>query len=147
MACEHAFGRGPFLFLYVWACVAGSLAAMASATPAVGASGAIFGLAGARDRDRLSCIVSDIELRDHRVGIVLVVWAVYTLGMGVFNPIVSNSCHLGGLVGGLVLGALLPPAVLTDRERTGRTAAPACRPASRSLPLWARPSSSCRICT
>src|SRR5439155_16714929 len=30
MACEHAFGRGPFLFLYVAACVAGSLVTMAT---------------------------------------------------------------------------------------------------------------------
>jgi rhomboid protease GluP len=114
MACEHAFGRGSYLFLYVWACVAGSLAAMVTPTPTVGASGAIFGLAGAV----IALIVMhrhEIELRDHRVGIVLVVWAFYTLGMGFFNPIVSNSGHLGGLVGGLVLGALLPPAVLTDR--------------------------------
>ena len=114
MACEHAFGRGPFLFLYVWACITGSLAAMLTPTPTVGASGAIFGLAGAV----IALIVvhrHEIELRDHRVGIVLLVWAIYTLGMGFFSPIVSNSSHLGGLVGGLVLGALLPPAVLMDR--------------------------------
>jgi rhomboid protease GluP len=118
MACEHAFGRGPFLFLYVWACVTGSLAAMVTTTPTVGASGAIFGLAGAV----IALIVihrHEIELRDHRVGIVLLVWAIYTLGMGFFNPMVSNSCHLGGLVGGLVLGALLPPAVLMDRAELG----------------------------
>ena len=115
MACEHAFGRGPFLLLFVGAGGTGSRAAMVDSTPTVGASGAIFGLAGAV----IALIVvhrHDIELRDHRVGIVLVVWATYTLGMGFFNPIISNSCHLGGLVGGLVLGALLPPAVLTDRR-------------------------------
>lgn len=114
MACEHAFGRGPFLFLYVWACITGSLAAMLTPTPTVGASGAIFGLAGAV----IALIVvhrHEIELRDHRVGFVLLVWAIYALGMGFFSPIVSNSSHLGGLVGGLVLGALLPPAVLMDR--------------------------------
>jgi rhomboid protease GluP len=88
---------------------------MVTTTPTVGASGAIFGLAGAV----IALIVvhrHEIELRDHRVGIVLLVWAIYTLGMGFFNPIVANSSHLGGLVGGLVLGALLPPAVLTDRK-------------------------------
>ena len=81
MACEHAFGRGPFLFLYVSACVTGSLLTMTTTTPTVGASGAIFGLAGAV----LSSIVAHrhrIELRDHRVAIVLAVWATYTLALG-----------------------------------------------------------------
>ena len=57
-----------------------------------------------------------IEIRDHRVGIVLAVWAIYTLGLGAFNPIVSNSCHVGGLVAGLILGVLLPSALVTDRS-------------------------------
>src|SRR5271155_5028930 len=64
MACEHAFGRGPFLFLYVSACVVGSLMTMTTLMPTVGASGAIFGLAGAL----LASIVAhrdQIELRDH----------------------------------------------------------------------------------
>jgi rhomboid protease GluP len=119
MACEHAFGRGPFLFLYSAACVAGALATMAGRSPTVGASGAIFGLAGAL----VSTIVVHrrrIELRDHRIGIVLAVWAIYTLGLGLFNPIVSNACHLGGLLCGLVLGAVLPSALLTDRGELGR---------------------------
>jgi rhomboid protease GluP len=119
MACEHAFGRQPFLFLYVAACISGSLLTMISDVPTVGASGAIFGLAGA--------IISmmyvhrrKIELRDHRLGLVLAIWSIYTLALGVLSPIVSNSCHLGGLVGGLVLGALLPPALLTDRAEIKR---------------------------
>jgi rhomboid protease GluP len=115
MACEHAFGRGPFLFLYAWACLTGSLAAMVTPTPTVGASGAIFGLAGAV----IGLIVvhrREIELRDHRVGIVLLVWAIYTLGMGFFSPIVSNSTHVGGLAGGMILGAILPAAILADRR-------------------------------
>ena len=120
MACEHAFGLGPFLFLYVVACVTGSLAVTISAAPTVGASGAIFGLAGAI----VALILVHrrrIELRDHRLGIVLAIWATYTLGLGALSPIVSNSCHMGGLAGGLALGAILPPALLSDRaEPAGR---------------------------
>jgi rhomboid protease GluP len=114
MACEHAFGWQAFLFLYVSACITGAVVTLISNVPTVGASGAIFGLAGAIismmyvNRKR-------IELRDHRVGYVLAIWSIYTLGLGLLSPIVSNSCHLGGLVGGLVLGALLPPAILADR--------------------------------
>jgi len=115
MACEHAFGRGPFLFLYVSACVTGALLTMTTTTPTVGASGAIFGLAGAL----LSSIVTHrhrIELRDHRVALVLAVWATYTLALGLLSPIVSNACHVGGLLGGLILGWFLPPALLADRR-------------------------------
>ena len=121
MACEHAFGAGPFLFLYVAACLTGSLAVSISASPTVGASGAIFGLAGAV----VALIVAhrrQIELRDHRrrhrpgnLG------GLYRWVLGALNPIVSNSCHMGGLAGGLVLGAILPPALLSDRRRAGRT--------------------------
>lgn len=115
MACEHAFGRGPFLFLYVSTCVTGSLLTMTSAMPTVGASGAIFGLAGAL----LSAIAvhrDRIELRDHRVAIVLAVWATYTLVLGLLSPIVSNACHIGGLLGGIALGLCLPMALLVDRR-------------------------------
>jgi rhomboid protease GluP len=115
MACEHAFGRGAFLFLYVTAGVVGSLLTMTTAMPTVGASGAIFGLAGAV----LSSIVAHrhrIEVRDHRVAVVLAVWATYTLALGLFSPIVSNACHIGGLLGGLALGWCLPSALLTDRR-------------------------------
>ena len=145
MACEHAFGTQSFLFLYVVACITGSLLSMYSETPAVGASGAIFGLAGA-----IIALVfvhrKRIELRDHRVGVVLAIWSIYTLVLGAMSPIVSNSCHLGGLLGGLILGAVLPPAswrtVPSWREGPPR--------GSRPLSHWAlwspRRSCSCRGC-
>lgn len=114
MACEHAFGRQGMLFLFVGTCITGSLLAMFGELPVVGASGAIFGLAGA-----LIALMyvhrRRIELRDHRVGIVLAVWSAYTLALGLLSPIVSNAAHLGGLIGGLALGALLPTALLNDR--------------------------------
>jgi rhomboid protease GluP len=114
MACEHAFGRGPFLFLYIVACVAGSLLSMGSTVPTVGASGAIFGLAGAL----VAMVVNQrhrIELRDHRVGFVLAIWTLYTLGLGALSPIVSNTSHLGGLAAGALLGGLLTPVILNDK--------------------------------
>ncbi|WP_165250843.1 rhomboid family intramembrane serine protease [Paludisphaera soli] len=120
MACEHAFGWRSFLFLYTACCITGSLFTMTGPIPTVGASGAIFGLGGAviglafAHRD-------SIELRDRRVGIVLAIWAAYTLGLGLLTPMVSNSCHLGGLLGGLALGATLPPAILGDRREHARS--------------------------
>jgi rhomboid protease GluP len=120
MACEHAFGWQAFLFLYVSACITGAIVTLSSNVPTVGASGAIFGLAGAIIA-MMYVNQKRIELRDHRVGYVLAIWSIYALVLGFMSPIVSNSCHLGGLVGGLILGALLPPAILADRsELAGR---------------------------
>jgi rhomboid protease GluP len=125
IACEHAFGGGPYLFLYLASCVGGALLAMRGDLPLVGASGAIFGLAGAL-MTMITVHRRKIELRDHRVGIVLAIWSVYTIGLGLLNPIVSNACHLGGLLTGLLMGTALPPAILFDRDAFSR------RPASRA---------------
>lgn len=112
MVCEHAFGRVQFVFLFVMTGIAGSAISMlTSPGPSVGASGAIFGLQGAaivlfrRHRDRLL-------VRDRRIGIVLVVWALYTIAQGVLTPYVDNGAHLGGVLGGLLLARRLHPVVL-----------------------------------
>jgi rhomboid protease GluP len=112
MMCEHAFGRRQFFFLFVMSGVMGSLVSMAmSPGPSVGASGAIFGLQGAaivlfrRYRDRLI-------MRARRIGIVLLVWALYTLAMGAFAPFIDNGAHLGGFVGGALIARGLHPVVL-----------------------------------
>ena len=133
IACEHAFGRGPFLFLFLAGCASGSLLAMESDRPMVGASGAIFGLAGALIT-MIALHRSKIELRDHRVSIVLAVWAVYNLFLGAFSPIVSNFDHLGGLLGGSILGLLLAPVILPDHAETGRPGG--CRNWKQAPPSW-----------
>jgi rhomboid protease GluP len=136
MGCEHAFGRGPFLFLYLAACVSGSLFALESSLPGVGASGAIFGLAGAlitmitRHRAR-------IEIRDHRVSIVLVIWAIYNLFLGAFSPIVSNYSNLGGLFGGSILGLLLAPMILSESSENAAWLIPKLETGTAALVLAA----------
>ena len=122
MACEHAFGKPRFLILYIAAGLTGACFSMAGHLPSVGASGAIFGLAGAliavftRHHERL-------HLRDHRIGLVLVFWAVYQLALGLLNPAVDNRAHLGGLIGGAIAGWLLEPALLAEpiRKRSPAT--------------------------
>ncbi|AMV39547.1 rhomboid family intramembrane serine protease [Planctomyces sp. SH-PL62] len=121
MACEHAFGWASFLFLYTACGVTGGLLTMTGPVPTVGASGAIFGLGGAVIGLAFAHR-KEIELRDRRVGLVLAIWSAYTLALGLLNPVVSNSCHLGGLLGGLLLGATLPPAILADRREHARSA-------------------------
>jgi rhomboid protease GluP len=116
MACEHAFGRSQFVALYVLAGIAGSLLSLTVGHPSVGASGAIFGLAGAivvffwRQRRRL-------HLRDKRTAIVLALWAAYQLALGAATPAVDNMAHLGGLLGGGVLGAVLQPALIIGKQQ------------------------------
>jgi rhomboid protease GluP len=115
IACEHGFGRPQFVLLYVASGVVGSLCSVLGGRVSVGASGAIFGLAGAlvvlfwRHRDRL-------HVRDRRIGVVLAVWAGYQFLLGLFSPGVDNLAHLGGLLGGAALGLVLRPAVLDGRE-------------------------------
>ncbi len=98
MACEHGFGRPQFLFLYVAAGITGSLCSLLGGRVSVGASGAIFGLAGAlivlfwRFKSRL-------HLRDRRIGIVLGFWACYQLVLGLLNPAVDNLCAPWGASG------------------------------------------------
>ncbi|MDB5350738.1 MAG: gluP 5 [Planctomycetota bacterium] len=114
MGCEHAFGRSQFLALYVVAGLCGSLLSLTGGRVSVGASGAIFGLAGAlvatlwRHRARL-------HVRDRRIGLLLVAWAAYQLVIGALLPQVDNRAHFGGLICGTVLGLLLHPAVLDGR--------------------------------
>jgi membrane associated rhomboid family serine protease len=112
MVCEHAFGRVQFVSLFVLSGIAGSVVSMlTSPGPSVGASGAIFGLQGAavvlfrRHRERLL-------VRDRRIGVVLIVWAIYTVALGVLTPYVDNGAHIGGFIGGALLARRLHPVVL-----------------------------------
>jgi len=112
MVCEHAFGRRQLVVLYVASAVAGSvLSLLTSPAPSVGASGAIFGLQAAaivlfrRERERLL-------LRDRRIGLVLLAWALYSIGSGFVTPYVDNGAHLGGALGGALVARHLHPVVL-----------------------------------
>jgi rhomboid protease GluP len=77
----------------------------------VGASGAVFGFAGAlvglfyRRRH-------EIHMRDRRIGFVLLIYALFSFALGVFNPVIDNYAHLGGFLSGLILGFFLIPKLL-----------------------------------
>ena len=122
MICEHAFGARQFVILYVLSALAGSLLSLAlSAGPSVGASGAIFGLQGA-------AIVlfykyrRELLLRDKRIGVVLLAWAIYSVLSGAVTPYIDNGAHLGGALGGALVAAALHPAVLRRRPPDGHEA-------------------------
>jgi membrane associated rhomboid family serine protease len=106
------------VILYVLSAFAGSLLSRAlSAGPSVGAFGAIFGLQGA-------AIVlfykyrRELLLRDKRIGVVPLAWAIYSVSSGAVTPYIDNGAHLGGAL----VAAALHPAVLRRRLPDGHDA-------------------------
>lgn len=116
MACEHAFGWTQFLSLYVLCGVGGAMLSLTGPNVSVGASGAIFGLAGALVA-ALWKYRSRLHVRDRRIAILLVGWGIYQFVIGALLPQVDNRAHLGGLLCGLVLGLVLRPALLDGRPQ------------------------------
>jgi membrane associated rhomboid family serine protease/cytochrome c-type biogenesis protein CcmH/NrfG len=106
---ESLYGRWTFAGIYLITGVSGGLASIAwnPRVLSVGASGAIFGLAGA--------LIASFYLGEFslpRVAISgtlrsLVIFAVFNLGFGQLFGGIDNACHIGGLVSGLILGALI----------------------------------------
>lgn len=108
---EPLYGYGRFSLLYVLSGMGGSLLSMEASTHiAAGASGAIFGIAGAM----LVTGILHPETIPRRwrdvfgIGILLVI--ILNLIFGHFVRHIDNWAHLGGLVTGLVLAWLIPPA-------------------------------------
>jgi membrane associated rhomboid family serine protease/tetratricopeptide (TPR) repeat protein len=107
---EHVYGYGRFALLYVGSGMFSSYLSMAVGPHvAAGASGAIFGIAGAMLVAGFLHRAS-IPRRLRRVfggGILLMV--VLNLLFGYFVPGIDNWGHVGGLFGGMVLGGLIRP--------------------------------------
>lgn len=108
MGCEHAFGRARTLALFFAAGIAGNIAGLARAGTSVGASGAVFGLLGLLAAS-LHMHRERMVVRDRRLPMVLLVWAVYALANGALSPRVDNLAHAGGFVAGLAAGRALAP--------------------------------------
>ena len=107
--CESLYGRATFAAIYL---ITGIAAGLASAgwnpqVLSVGASGAIFGLAGALIASfylgefSLSSVAIKGTLRS------LLFFVGFNVLFGSMVPGIDNACHAGGLVSGLILGALI----------------------------------------
>jgi rhomboid protease GluP len=113
---EEAFGRGRFFALYLLSGVAGGLAYLYFGgfnQPAVGASGAIFGLLGgvlgyAMRRGTFSW--QNPLIRQ------LLILLALNLYLGFSIPNISNTAHLGGLAGGFAFGWLMAPTVYSRKK-------------------------------
>jgi membrane associated rhomboid family serine protease len=128
---ESTWGSKLFLVFYVLTALAASTASFVfSAGPAVGASGAIFGLvgvlvAGTRAHHPV------LDRRSRAIVPQLVPLIFINLAFGFFvGGGIDNSAHIGGLLAGLWLGFVVPP----GRVPTLRSAwqHPGGQPASRS---------------
>jgi rhomboid protease GluP len=118
---EVSFGRGRFLALYFISGIAGGLAYLyfgAFNSPAVGASGAIFGLLGGVFGFAIRR--GTFSMRNPIINQLLILTAI-NLFLGATIPNVSNTAHIGGLVGGFVFGYLMAPPVYSQKRLTATT--------------------------
>ncbi len=107
---EPLYGYGRFSVIYVGAGIGGSFLSMeASAHIAAGASGAIFGIAGAMMVTGFlhHWSVPRRWRKTFGTGIIIVIAA--NLVLGWLIPHIDNWAHLGGLFTGALLAGLIPP--------------------------------------
>jgi rhomboid protease GluP len=109
MGLEHAVGLVRAALVYALSGLAGAALSLGmNPGPSVGASGAIFGLAGAlvvflyRYHDRYF-------VRDKQIGYVLLAWAAFQIVTGFLDPHIDNYAHLGGFAGGALAALALRP--------------------------------------
>jgi membrane associated rhomboid family serine protease len=106
---ERLYGRITFICIYLLCGISGSLGSLWwHSTPAMsaGASGAIFGIAGA--------VIASIKLGEFSSGAMeqgvmksLMAFVGYNVVFGLFFGGIDNACHFGGLAAGVVTGALI----------------------------------------
>ncbi len=124
---ENLFGETLYTFIYLCSGVAGSLASLAwhPGVSSAGASGAIFGIAGA-----LIVTLKFAHLSAPRTVVApilrsLVVFAFYNLAYGAVKSGVDNAAHLGGLLAGVVAAAVVIRRTFRGPEAAGRRRAAA----------------------
>jgi rhomboid protease GluP len=106
---ERIFERWTYFLTYTFCGIAGSLASLALHPHEVGAgaSGAIFGMAGALIA---ALYLGHLPVHPRALKSTLkslLLFAAYNLFFGAVVPGIDNSAHIGGLVCGLLLGAVL----------------------------------------
>jgi hypothetical protein len=118
--CERLYGSGSFALLYIGSGILACLARIAwdPTVPSIGASGAIFGVIGA---------FLAFALHSHRKILVTVprsawlstaVFTGYSLITGRLNPEVDNAAHVGGLIGGGILGWIMTRPLDVEARRS-----------------------------
>jgi membrane associated rhomboid family serine protease/Flp pilus assembly protein TadD len=120
-AAEQLMGRASFLLAYF---VSGIFSSIASVYwhpmgASAGASGAIFGMAGVLvSYVKLKKTPAHLQINSKMLGS-LGTFIAYNLAFGAL-PGISNAAHIGGLVMGLAVGAVLPAAGASEPTRRTR---------------------------
>lgn len=116
---ELFYGHRNYLIIYLLSGLGGSAASLLRGqAPSVGASGAIFGVAGA-----LAALVYFKKLPVERAILrreigSIGMFIVANLLISSFVPHIDNSAHVGGLIAGTILGMFLPAAIFrAEREK------------------------------
>ncbi len=107
--CESLYGRWTFGAIYILTGIAGGVGSVGwnPGVLSVGASGAIFGLAGALIA---SFYLGEFSLPRVAIGGTLrslLFFVGFNVLFGTMVSGIDNACHAGGLVSGLILGALI----------------------------------------
>lgn len=119
MNVERAFGQPRLLATYIVSGITGNiLSAIQSPNPAVGASGAIFGLVGAY----YTFLSRNQELfgsAGHMQKSALIETIGFNLLLGMTNPMIDNWGHIGGFIGGVGMAWLVGPKLYVARIPIG----------------------------
>jgi rhomboid protease GluP len=121
-AAERLLGRFSYLLAYLASGIFGSIASVYWHPQAAGAgaSGAIFGLAGVLvSFVYLKKTPAHLQINSKMLGS-LGTFIAYNLIFGAAIPGISNAAHIGGVVMGLAVGALLPSASADESSRRTR---------------------------
>lgn len=106
---EVMFGSRRFLMLYFATGICASLASMwHNVGASVGASGAIFGIAGAFIFSVFRSPRWRHEPAARSIVKQLIFWILLNLAVASQVPQIDNAAHIGGFLAGLILGAVLP---------------------------------------
>jgi rhomboid protease GluP len=106
---EMMFGTRRIVLIFFATGIAASITSMMlNGGPSVGASGAVFGVLGAL----VSSILRHPRLRrDPMARSIMkqcIFWIFVNIAIGLQIPQIDNAAHIGGLMAGLLIGALLP---------------------------------------
>lgn len=97
---ELIFGKKKFLIIYFVSGIAGSVGSFVfSSSVSAGASGAIFGLIGAN----LYLLTLNREVYKRVFGNSILVLLAINIAYGITNPIIDDSAHIAGLIGGFLI--------------------------------------------
>jgi rhomboid protease GluP len=113
---ERVYGTARFLALYFIAGFSGGVASYAlNPSPGVGASGAIFGLIGGLAAFYYVARGVLGEVSRQQLGSLITVIMI-NLFIGFSSPIIDNTAHIGGLIGGAAVGWMLAPRFELDER-------------------------------